>query len=318
MDPSPTTSPLEFVNSLIAQLAQYTSTSPPPEPTPELPRQNTPSQHPASAFPSSQLPRLKPLMITLHCLFPNEFLLALDILDRGLVSICAVDGGPSGPVYPGEQNEEEKEEEEEDVDIFFVSSASTGPGPPTSSSQVHSAFHRDGQQQQQQQQQQDAKKWRGKGYEVRLHAWNCTCALFTIAAFRDLGPQVDDDQLAAQEEEEGKEKEQSGAEIQGSVTTASSITGICSSDDENNNNNNNNSNCDDDENNKIYSFGGTLTAHATNPASTPPVCKHILACLLVALCPGLGPTNSTRAYRGGRFVSVSTEELGALCAGWGG
>lgn len=54
-----------------------------------------------------------------------------------------------------------------------------------------------------------------------------------------------------------------------------------------------------------YSFGGTLT----RSTSSQPVCKHLLACILMGRCPGL-------VGEGVRVVSV--EELAGLCAGWGG
>jgi len=58
-----------------------------------------------------------------------------------------------------------------------------------------------------------------------------------------------------------------------------------------------------------YSFGGTLARGTARFA--PPVCKHILACILYARCPDLfGGGDST-------FV-VSMEELAGWCAGWGG
>ncbi|CAG8136210.1 unnamed protein product [Penicillium olsonii] len=70
---------------------------------------------------------IKPLMLTLHCLFPNDFLPALDLLDRKLVR----------SVHFGI------------TELFLVASTASQ-----------------------------------ESYEVRLHAWNCSCASFTLAAYR--------------------------------------------------------------------------------------------------------------------------------------
>ena len=56
-----------------------------------------------------------------------------------------------------------------------------------------------------------------------------------------------------------------------------------------------------------YPFGGALARTAQ-----PPVCKHILACVLHARCPDLfGNENENGAL-------ISKEELAGWCAGWGG
>jgi hypothetical protein len=57
-----------------------------------------------------------------------------------------------------------------------------------------------------------------------------------------------------------------------------------------------------------YPFGGILARGTAR--HTPPVCKHILACILHARCPDL--------FGGGDSMSVSVEELAGWCAGWGG
>ncbi|KAJ6186315.1 hypothetical protein N7519_007616 [Penicillium mononematosum] len=90
---------------------------------------------------------LKPLMLTLHCLFPNDFLPALDILDRKLVR----------RIVRSDHASPETAQE----DIFIVISASVPPSLPGSSTSQE------------------------KGYEVRLRAWNCSCPTFTLSAYRD-------------------------------------------------------------------------------------------------------------------------------------
>lgn len=91
---------------------------------------------------------IKPLMLTLHCLFPNDFLPALDILDRKLVRrIVRSDRSSTSQIQE---------------DIFIVLSTSIPPSLPGSSIPSQE-----------------------KGYEVRLRAWNCSCPTFTLSAYRD-------------------------------------------------------------------------------------------------------------------------------------
>ncbi|KAJ5959043.1 uncharacterized protein N7479_006193 [Penicillium vulpinum] len=110
-----------------------------------------------------RLSNLKPLMLTLHCLFPNDFLPALDILDRKLIRRIIRSDHATSPEAAQE-------------DIFIVISASAPPPLPSTSSEE-------------------------KGYEVRLRAWNCSCPTFTLSAYRDSPPPVnhptnDQDHLA--------------------------------------------------------------------------------------------------------------------------
>ncbi|KAL2378910.1 hypothetical protein RJ035_007288, partial [Blastomyces gilchristii] len=92
----------QIITSVIYQLSKF---HPPPPPSSAVaappPDQNnnnnTQRQHqnnppptethdnnnnPLTQLPAPVLSKVKPLLLTLHCLFPNELLLALDILDR--------------------------------------------------------------------------------------------------------------------------------------------------------------------------------------------------------------------------------------------
>ncbi|KAB8214156.1 hypothetical protein BDV33DRAFT_183266 [Aspergillus novoparasiticus] len=163
-------SPARFIDHLISQLSERTA-----KPENEV---NTESQRPFSAFSAGHASNVKQLMLTLHCFFPNEFLLALDILDRGLVrrfmkedcSIRSPDA--SEPNSPSESTLNGRRPLVED--LFFVISMSTAPSHSPRESLPASLRP-------------DADH---KGYEVRLQAWNCTCPTFTFAAFRDLGPKL--------------------------------------------------------------------------------------------------------------------------------
>lgn len=137
------------------------------------------SQNLLSGLTGPQLAKAKSLMLTLHCLFPNDLLPALDILDRRLVRrIARADKANLATValdhnrttdqthteHPGEAPISHDTQPPSAEDIFLVMSASSIPQP-TASSTTH--VHE-------------------KGYEVRLDAWNCTCPTFALSAFRDL------------------------------------------------------------------------------------------------------------------------------------
>ncbi|KAL2809531.1 hypothetical protein BJX63DRAFT_405270 [Aspergillus granulosus] len=280
--------PAKFVNDLLCKLAQYTNTNTTAAEGGEWTRDGTrhpnrQSHHqPASAFPPSLLADLKPLMLTLHCLFPNEFLLALDILDRGLVRRILTEDR----AVPGNHEPEDSEVEPlgrargdgastRKEDFFFVTSAST-----TSS---HSPPHQ-------------PTRWQTKGYEVRLQAWNCSCPAFTLSAFRHIGPEPASPPSPSPERLTPGGKESRAEE---SPSTSDHVGDVGAEADA------------DADGTDAYSFGGTLPLH---PESAPAVCKHILACLLAAMCPGLGG----ESRGGGQFVTLGMEEVAALCAGWGG
>lgn len=203
-------------------------------------------QNPLSSLQHSALSQAKPLLLTLHCLLPNELLPALDILDRGLVRRIIRRNDDGNSDSDNEIDQEEKDsgspplarstaESPSNEDMFFVLSVS------------------------------EPDK---KGHEVRLQAWNCTCASFLSSAFPldadsdiDPGPETDRDidigSLGGQE------------------------------------------NC---------RLGGILTRGWGQ--SFPPLCKHILACVLLVRCPGL-------FVSGSQTWLVGDEELAAWCAGWG-
>jgi hypothetical protein len=119
-------------------------------------------------LPASQLSALKPLMLTLHCLLPNELLPALDILDRKLVGryylVTERDADANTDTDSTEQkrklnddnNTNSNNNEWPGEEHYFVRSTTT------------TALD--------------------KAYEVRLRAWNCTCPAFTLSVFRDPEP----------------------------------------------------------------------------------------------------------------------------------
>ncbi|KAL3478003.1 hypothetical protein BJX99DRAFT_225299 [Aspergillus californicus] len=313
----------QFINDLLLELSHYLTSRKPLEEKEENESESenearshhrqTQSQ-PTSAFPAAQLPQLKPLMLTLHCLFPNEFLLALDILDRGLVKRVNVGDKEQMEGQDEEENEDQIETEGRNLnidahastpeeDFFFVTSASTIPSAPS----VSSPFQRQTETYRYQ------NRWQEKGYEVRLQAWNCTCPAFTIAAFRGLGPEPELDMSSPEPSSsslsEARTEDEDGKDNSNEAMEGVQNHGLADEIDVD-------AHAADDSSTSAYSFGGTLPLH---PESAPAVCKHILACLLAALCPGLGPRGLDGGDGGeGRFITLAQEEVAALCAGWGG
>jgi hypothetical protein len=254
----------QFIDRLILQLASCRPEVQDPgdgmdHPTIRPQRHTSTSQSPFSSLPEAQLPQVKSVMLTLHCFFPNELLLALDILDRGLVRRFTRDdhvGQASACSLPEGTDPSNTEQPQEDM--FYV--ISTSAASPTSPSRAPRT------------------RVEQKGYEVRLHAWNCTCPTFTLNAFRDPGP-------AYSSEFDGEAEEDALAEP--------SPVG--------------------DDPTCRYVFGGSLTRGPSRLA--PPVCKHLLACLLMVRCPGIFGSGG-RGQAGPVFLTC--EELAAWCAGWGG
>ncbi|KAI9819806.1 MAG: hypothetical protein M1832_003881 [Thelocarpon impressellum] len=115
---------------------------------------------PAGAESSNPLRGLPPparqLFVTLHCVFPNELLPALDLLDRRLVTrlVRAADdddGGGGGGGGGGGRTARRSS-------VYYVRSSQ-----PLSRHHLSSAAR--------------------TSYEVRLGAWSCSCPAFTYAAF---------------------------------------------------------------------------------------------------------------------------------------
>lgn len=253
-----------FVDSLLAEMTAFNlpaagNNLEPPRA--QIAHQDRQPQNPLSRLPASELSKVKPLMLTLHCLFPNDLLPALDILDRGLVRRLLRADNPmptipdDGDVMaseaqgtlqePGSDNDQTQPEE----DMFLVISASAARPSSTALPSASTTYEPE------------------KAYEVRLHAWNCTCPTFALSAFRSLASGSD-------------------SAVQPSPVEMH------------------------DRGPVAYPFGGTLTC--ARDRDSPPVCKHILACVLFARCPGLfGATGDGRC-------AVSMEELAGWCAGWGG
>ena len=203
---------------------------------------------PFSFIPSNPLltatESAKSLFVTLHCLFPTELLPALDLLDRKLVSRLVYHPTPAAwpPIEGGSENSAEARSiavqavEEKDRKIYYVRSAQLSRSTSRYQSIPGSA----------------------KSYEVRLDAWNCSCAAFTFSAFNGIG-------ISVQGHGDGT----------------------------------------DLTDRREPWFGGLMRAE-----DRIPVCKHLLACVLIERCGVLRESVEER--------TVGQEEAAGWAAGWGG
>ncbi|KAK1815026.1 hypothetical protein LTR12_010544 [Friedmanniomyces endolithicus] len=149
----------------------------------------------SSANPLTDEPTRKELFLTLHVLFPNELLPALDLLDRGLVTSLRLsppgDSGERGTSGRDAAATTETVQQHDpfpafdgiEGDIGQTRDAATGPTGRASSRTyyVRSA-------QQQQSSRNTTSRFRNTAYEqttyyeVRLNAWSCSCPAFAFSA----------------------------------------------------------------------------------------------------------------------------------------
>jgi hypothetical protein len=239
----------------------------------------------AAANPLSAVPEsAKNQLLSLQVLFPNEFLPALDLLDRGLVTRLRIHDGAEGAAHAEEEGRVGAEQDtnnsaahgddtmadiirppanesiQETIDDQAMTDANLQGPEPTPSKDctyyVRSA--------QQRSSRYSTSYDTTTSYEVRLRAWNCSCPAFAFAAFPAVHPEP-------------------------AISTYSpndtAMEGL--------------------QDDGAWSFGGVSLGNAI-----PPVCKHLLACVLVEKCSGLF----------GSFVEekmVSVEEAAGWAAGWG-
>jgi len=105
-------------------------------------------------FKSQATPELRSLLLTLHCIFPNQLLPALDVLDRQLVTRLSHTPPPVG-------SPETLSEGARNLDpVFYVTSSVSSQRSGRYQGLPASVSH----------------------YEVRLGAWCCSCAAFILSA----------------------------------------------------------------------------------------------------------------------------------------
>jgi len=203
----------------------------------------------------------KKKLLSLQVLYPNEYLPALDLLDRGLVTRFVVDDGVDGIQRRGggaavhRMNERTELSTSANRDTPMLDSPINPSPKPELSRNPHNTIFYVRSAQQQRSSRYSTSYDTTQSYEVRLLAWNCTCPAFAFAAY----PSNYADHDAQHDEMRG------------------------------------------DEDN----FGGVSLG-----SGMPPVCKHLLACVLVEKCKGL-----FGGYVTERVVGV--EEAAGWAAGWG-
>lgn len=189
----------------------------------------SPGAIPKGHDPSLPFVPSKSLLLTLHCLFPSEFLPALDLLDRQLVRryISVLPSTPLAGEAVVESLRSQHDQGHRHPDravVYYVRSSQQRTRHQAASR--HDAL--------------------GASYEVRTRAWNCTCPAFALAAF-------------AGQTSRGLDWDRDG----GSGHVESGQEG-------------------DDDGTQCNEWLGGLAL-----GSQVPICKHLLACVLVERCRGL-------------------------------
>ena len=192
--------------------------------SPTSPQRKPPFAHLVQLFTPEDQETIKTVLTTLHFWFPNELIPALDLLDRGLVGKVAsriepldsvtspekgataelgkegqhlaMQAGPPPPPPPNDQHARQRQQQPSKPEVFYVQSTSsdvattiaTKPSSssfstsdyinrhPSSSTPAPLPFNPSG----------FPPARERIYYEVRLQAWNCTCAAFTLSVFAGL------------------------------------------------------------------------------------------------------------------------------------
>jgi hypothetical protein len=146
----------------------------------------TSTQHEqGSANPlSNACPNTKSALLTLHTLFPNDLLPALDLLDRGLVTrfVLASDSNkpPEQAEHAQASHSELNDAGRKQTIAYYVRTAQK----PSSRSRAAQAT---------------------TSYEVHLTAWSCSCPAFAFAAFPASLPLDNSVSYTAMEQDEAAE-----------------------------------------------------------------------------------------------------------------
>ncbi|KAL8906648.1 MAG: hypothetical protein Q9207_001902 [Kuettlingeria erythrocarpa] len=137
--------------------------------------QNAPTSPQETGNPLGHAPQsLKSLLLTLHVLFPNELLPALDLLDRKLVTKLILNEGSAGGVDPAAHVPAPRETRETlktvSGSVYYVRSSQQPRFSRFGAGRTYDVFAANGQH-----------------YEVRLRAWNCSCPAYALAGVACLG-----------------------------------------------------------------------------------------------------------------------------------
>ncbi|KAL9614118.1 MAG: hypothetical protein Q9167_001403 [Letrouitia subvulpina] len=236
-----------FLNSLFASFPRA------------LEPENSSAESPLNPLNCANNPAIKPLFLTLHVIFPNEVIPALDLLDRRLVSRLIYLSKGSGDGDHGEESGHDvaRVTNSRDGDrrvVYYVKSSQQ----PRSRFSSANSYANEG-------------PMSGHCYEVRLGAWNCTCPAFAFAAV-DIG--VDDDGSFGFYNRDVAEFGGNGQKAQRR-----------------------------EDRGEVY--GGLMLGEGQMP-----ICKHLLACLLVESWLALEVFLNESI--------VSKDEMSGWAGGWGG
>ncbi|KAK0741760.1 hypothetical protein B0T21DRAFT_345646 [Apiosordaria backusii] len=250
-----------FLTTLINRLTTIPLNPPPPQVSLDTQTPNALSRIP--------LPH-RHLVITLHVLFPNLLLPALDLLDRSLVQKLTLSDPNPNPrpppikikTEPGlEQNPEDNDGDDGDGEIkaaegegVYVVYSTTQPPPSrkrkaaaVKTEDDHHHHHTDkggggggGEM---------MDKMTGQKYLVHLTAWNCTCAAFAFSIVQSLLSESDQQPSSSPLPAELQLEDIGGEEAQ-------------------------------DRQHTKWEFGGMSTDGLGENGGGVPICKHLLACLL--------------------------------------
>ncbi|KAL8729607.1 MAG: hypothetical protein Q9181_004951 [Wetmoreana brouardii] len=203
----PHSSPSQPLPTNRAFLTSLFASFPNDPPTPTL--QSSPPSNPLH----SASPNVKSLLLTLHVLFPNELLPALDLLDRALVArlvlqhLSPQDAEPhavgldSTGCESSETNDASRTAsakgcvDERKRTVYYVQSSHQ---PRSRFSSTSSRSY-------------DALAGNRQSYEVRLTAWNCTCPAFAFASVACMGDGIlvglgDAEEVMMKQADEGLEE----------------------------------------------------------------------------------------------------------------
>ncbi|UPX18225.1 uncharacterized protein EKO05_0008532 [Ascochyta rabiei] len=240
-----------------------------------------PPQHDANAFSLNDAPdSIKKQLLSLQVLFPNEFLPALDLLDRKLITRFLI--GNAAPLPTTSTNTPRVNVQMQASDTLSNNAGNLmipdlpKPLPPQQdtlnlSDTVH--YVRSAQQRSSRY---STSYDSTTSYEVRLQAWNCTCPAFAFAAFPSVlsEPPVFTYKPTSASIGSREVHEPSRDAVESEAMK--------------------------------WVFGGVSLG-----LGMPPVCKHLLACVLAERCSGVfGECVEERR--------VSVETAAGWAAGWGG
>ncbi|KAI3327741.1 hypothetical protein HD806DRAFT_332921 [Xylariaceae sp. AK1471] len=180
--------PRDLLTSLISSLTSIPITD--NAATNTAPSHRSSNQHAGASSSTNPLrlipPAYRPLLTTLHVLYPSTLLPALDLLDRRLVTrVILKQDTPHSTTYEHQSAAYQDSEEE------TTATATTGAGylNPQEGKIVKPIYHLVRSAQPQSNRRHHAHHpptSSGQVYVVRLESWNCSCAAFAFSAFPPL------------------------------------------------------------------------------------------------------------------------------------